>query len=125
MVGNRFAELGGVPDEAEGSDHEGGVRRISTVVGDEAQPAPVCRCEGTGMVTAVSDKATGKYLGTSKFDYPDREVVETMHPCPACRPEQFMRFEAGCFKRDHDRTTCSLCQNAAPIKGGPKTRMAP
>lgn len=122
MVGKQYAELGGVPDEQEGSDHDGGVRRISTVIADESTPAPVCRCGGEGMVTAVTDAETGKYLGTSKFDYPDRKCVETMHPCPACRPEQFTRYERGCFKRDHDAASCSLCQNAAPITGGKKPR---
>lgn len=122
MVGKQYAELGGVPDEQEGADHDGGVRRISTVVANQGAAAPVCRCNGEGMVTAVTDRETGEYLGTDKFAYPDRKVMEIMHPCPACRPEQFTRYEAGCFKRDHDSSSCTLCQNAAPITGGKKNR---
>lgn len=130
MVGKQYADLGGVPSEVREAmdDPSGGeVRRVGNVVGDDQRGgAPVCRCGGEGMVCAVSDKATGEYLGSDRFDVdPGRKVTEQWYPCPACRPEQFQRMTGGkCAERDHDRATCGACQTAAPIKGA-KPRSAP
>lgn len=119
MVGNRYAELGGVPGEQEGSDHDVPVQRPSNIAGDAPPPTgtPVCRCGKTGFVTVVTDAETGDYLGTSVFDYPDRRVKEAVYPCPACRPEQFMRQQSGCYKRDHEAAKCERCMAAGVVPG--------
>jgi len=115
MVGEKFADLGGVPSEVKEAvaAGDGPVRRIGNIVDDERAGKPVCRCGGEGMVTVVNDAVTGEYLGSSKFDLdPSRRVTESMYPCPSCRPEQFLRWQKGCAAPNHDRKNCPECMGA-------------
>lgn len=115
MVGKQFADLGGVPAEVHEAleDPDGGeVRRIGNIVDDERAGKPVCRCGGEGMVNVVNDAETGEYLGSDRWDYPDRRVKESMYPCPSCRPEQFLRWQKKCLEPDHNRKGCPECTAA-------------
>lgn len=123
MVGQKYADLGGVPGEGEGSDGVEGIKRVGTRVDEQraagglppAPDAPLkCTCGKTGQVSVVRDANTGEYLGTDPNDYLDRQTTQAYYPCPVCRPKQFLRWRAGCYKptTEHDRDTCPHCIEA-------------
>lgn len=41
-----------------------------------------------------------------------RGLLNTVFPCPHCRPEQFARWRHGCYQPNHQRKRCSRCKEA-------------
>lgn len=41
-----------------------------------------------------------------------RAALNTVYPCPTCRPNQFHRWRHGCYTANHQRKRCRLCIEA-------------
>ena len=41
-----------------------------------------------------------------------RAMLNTVYPCPTCRPQQFHRWRHGCYRTNHARSRCKLCREA-------------
>lgn len=40
------------------------------------------------------------------------QALNTVFPCPTCRPGQFARWRHGCYKLGHQPKRCKLCKDA-------------
>jgi hypothetical protein len=40
------------------------------------------------------------------------QALNTVFPCPTCRPAQFARWRHGCYKVGHQPKRCKLCKDA-------------
>ena len=53
-------------------------------------------------------------LGTDEADRWSKfwTVLNSVFPCPSCRPRQFERWHHGCFRPGHVAKRCNLCKSA-------------
>lgn len=42
-----------------------------------------------------------------------RAALNTVFPCPTCRPKQFARWRRGCYRPNHQAARCRLCKDDA------------
>lgn len=40
-----------------------------------------------------------------------RAALNTVFPCPTCRPKQFARWRHGCWRPNHVASRCRLCKD--------------
>lgn len=40
-----------------------------------------------------------------------RAELNTVFPCPTCRPKQFARWRHGCYRPNHVASRCRLCKD--------------
>jgi hypothetical protein len=40
------------------------------------------------------------------------KALNTVFPCPTCRPDQFARWRNGCYRPGHQPKRCKLCKDA-------------
>ena len=40
-----------------------------------------------------------------------RAALNTVFPCPTCRPKQFARWRNGCYRPNHVPKRCRLCKD--------------
>lgn len=52
-----------------------------------------------------ADKDSGEFAAWCKY----RAILNSVYPCPACRPDQFKRWRDGCFLPNHSRKSCRRC----------------
>lgn len=84
--------------------------------------------EHAALLARVEARARGEHdfeLDAELDAYAERRrlrmlAAEDVYPCPDCRPAQYARWRAGCYRANHARKRCKVCgPDAEPIEPQP------
>jgi len=114
------------PDEFAPCDCRGGMREVTEVFARQEAGIGVHDDLAQWEAAAVADAARLKEARerhepveatTATIDRWQRfrALLNSVYPCPRCRPSQFARWRAGCFQPGHVARRCKVC--AAALEG--------
>lgn len=101
---------------------EAGIPRDADLASLEA------RARDAAEVRAIAHQHLGELHGdgTPKYPLPPaddlalieqmakyRAALNTVFPCPSCRPAQFARWRHGCYRPNHVAKRCRMCKDSA------------
>lgn len=104
----------GFYDESCGCDH--GMLRVAAAYAESMVPGDLEaeHAELERRIVARDQGTPDPELGEAIHAYDERRRLrllwaDAVYPCPDCRPVQYRRWRAGCYRANHSRKRCKVC----------------
>lgn len=97
----------GIHPQADVAALEQQARRIADLRGEAN--AHLGETDGNGQARYPMPDDTALALIEQMAKY--RAALNTVFPCPTCRPKQFARWRHGCWRPNHVASRCRLCKD--------------